>query len=169
MSKKNKMLLAILIISTIIVTIFSTSKYKTAVATSDKAKTAVPIITINSEPLNISLNPTNGEQSYLFEVANYTGNKESEVSMEYYIKISNSNNLPLKYELYNYDETEKLEIGDNLLSEEGTTESVSMPVSSGKQSAKYMLKIKWEQDEKNKIYNKEIDYVQVSVNSKQID
>lgn len=169
MNKKNRLLMLIVIISTILVTTVSISKYKTAVATSGNTKTAVPIINVNSESLNVILNPTKSEQSYIFAVANYTGSKESEVSMEYSIKISNSNNLPLKFELYNYDETTKTERGENLLLDDSTTENVSMLVSGGKQSVKYVLKIKWQQNENNKSYNKEIDYVQINVNSKQID
>lgn len=168
MNKKNRILLLIVLISTVIVTMVSFSKYKTAVATSDSTRTAVPIITMNSEPLNLSINPAENEQSYVFEIANYSGNKESEVSMEYSIRINNSKNLPLIFELYDYNEETKTEIGENLLSADNVTSNISMLVGT-KQSNKYILKIKWQEDERDYKYNKEIDYVQINVNSRQMD
>lgn len=168
MNKKNRILMLIVIVSTIIVTTVSISKYKSTVASSDTAKTAVPIITVNADPVNININPASNEQNYIFEVANYNGDKESEVSMEYSIKINNSKNLPLTFELYNYDENRKAEIGSNLLSQDNITGNVSMLVG-GKQSNKYMLKIKWQEDKRDYTYSKEIDYVQIGINSRQMN
>lgn len=168
MNKKNRILMLIVIVSTIIVTTVSISKYKTAVATNDTARTAVPAITVNAEPLNININPASNEQNYIFEVANYNGDKESEVSMEYSIKINNSKNLPLTFELYNYDENTKAKIGSNLLSQDNVTGNVSMLVG-GKQANKYILKIKWQEDKKDYTYSKEIDYVQIGINSRQMN
>lgn len=168
MNTKNRILMLIVIVSTIIVTTVSISKYRSTVASSDTARTAVPIITVNAEPLNININPVNNEQRYIFEVANFNESKESEVSMEYSIKINNSRNLPLTFELYNYDEATNAEIGNNLLSQDNITGTVSMLVG-GKQSNKYILKIKWKEEKKDYLYSKEIDYIQIGINSRQMN
>jgi len=88
--------------------------------------------------------------------------------MEYSIRINNSKNLPLIFELYDYSEETKTEIGENLLSADNVTSNISMLVGT-KQSNKYILKIKWQEDERDYKYNKEIDYVQINVNSRQMD
>lgn len=170
MNKKNRKLFLLAIITTIIVTAWSISKYKATTATSDATRTAMPVINLNESntDLNFEINPVNNIQNYVFEVTNYSGNNESEVSMEYNIKLSNSKNLPLNYSIYKYNKETKKEEGENLLLENNITERFCMQVGS-KQTDTYILKIEWKEGENSYLYSKEIDYIQISVNSRQID
>jgi len=157
-------LMFLCIITTIIVSIISFSRYKTSVATDAKSKVAVPIIELNAEnsvlPINIS--PSQSENIYTFKVANNDGENESEVSMEYTLQINSLGNLPLDFELYN-QENENV----NLLNENKLTETIQLNV--GEEPHIYNLKIKWKEDRKSYEYSQTIDYIQVVLKSQQKD
>lgn len=168
MNQKTKYLFLAVLITTIIVTAFTLSRYRTTVFSKSSAKVATPVINLSNDTLNIEINPVQNLQSYVFEVSNYEDENESEVSMVYNLQIKTANALPLEFELYNYDETTNAETGNNLLVTNNTTDEIEMKEGQ-KRTNKYILKIKWKEDQKNYLYSKEIDYIQLVLNSHQAD
>ncbi|MBR1802456.1 MAG: hypothetical protein IJ777_00540 [Clostridia bacterium] len=155
------------IITTMIVTVLTSSRYESSTASSDNAKVAVPVINLSSNTLDLSINPNTDEKEYVFKVTNTEDEKQTEVTMEYAIQIKSLGNLPLEFELYQYEDGV---LGNtNLLSGNGSiTNFIKMGLNE-KIEHTYMLKIKWRQTEKSYQYNKTIDYVQVVLDSKQVD
>lgn len=181
MNRKNKVLLFAVIITTIIITTFALSKYKSTMFSKSSASPAIPVISLISNTLNVDLkiNPVNKEQDYIFKVSNYESNDKvltagttsseiiSEVAMKYVLQLKTLNILPLKFELYNYDEDNKIISGENLLTD-NKTKSVVMDFNK-KEVQTYMLKVKWKDGNDNYLYSKEIDCVQLVLNSEQVD
>ena len=149
---------------TIISATLSISGYKTVSSSTDNAREAIPVINISSNLLNIAIeiNPLKEIPDYVFEVSNYDEQKESEVSMEYNLQIKTSNSLPLEFEIYNYYDDNKTNLLVN-----NSTNKIKMDV--GQENNKYGLKIKWKENQKNYLYSQEIDYIQLILNSEQID
>ena len=143
------------------------------------------------EAVRTLTSPVDKEKDYIFQVANYTTQKDdeieiqsldlstenassintsetiSEVTMQYNLQIKKSNILPLEFELYNYDENTNKAVGENLL-----TNSISNNATIGfgeKQTQTYILKIKWKDGKDNYLYSKEIDCLQLVLNSEQVD
>ena len=131
---------------------------------SDSVQVAVPIINLEENVLDVRINPTDTEKDYVFKVSNKEEDKKSEVSMQYTLEIKNTNNLPLKFELYNY--ANGAIVGENLLSNNKTQ---IIPLKLNDEEQGYQLKIKWNQENKNYQYAKVIDYVQIVLDSSQID
>lgn len=152
--------------TTIIVATISLSKFKTTIATASNAKAAVPVIDLSSTSLNISIAPLE-EKTYTFSVANNKDGQKSETAMEYTLQIKTLSNLPLEFELYTYDNSE---IGENnLLSGNGNiTDKIPMNIEENV-SHTYQLKIKWKTDEIDYRYSQVADYVQIVLNSSQVD
>ena len=159
-------LILLCIITTIIVATMSLSKFKSSMATSSNAKAAVPIIDLSSTTLDVPIAPLE-EKTYTFSVANNKDEQQSETVMEYTLQIKSLRNLPLEFELYNYDNDE---IGENnLLSGSGNvTEKIQMGIDENTLHT-YQLKIKWSSDETDYKYSQEADYVQIILNSSQVD
>lgn len=169
MNKKNKRLFAAVIVTSIIVIIIAISKYKTTMALKDThTKIATPIVTFTSNELEIQLDPINNEKTYEFEVSNYNEETNSEVSMGYNLEIETAGNLPLKYELYDYDEQGNQNT-TNLLTVNGNMTQDKKLEAGSKTKDKYILKIIWNEDEKNYLYSKELDFIKVKLNSEQIN
>ena len=96
--------------------------------------------------------------------SNKEENKTSEVAMEYTLEINNANNLPVEFELYSC----KSGVTDNTnLLDNNKTSKIKLGLNDEEQE--YKLKIKWNQENKNYQYAKVIDYVQIVLNSSQID
>lgn len=163
----SKTIIMSVIITTIIVTTFTLSKYETTTAGSDNTRTAIPIITMSSDTLDLKLDPENNEQDYIFKVSNYNEQNQTEVSMEYNLQIKSLSNLPLDFELYEYDASNNTAIGENLLTN-NVTENVTTKVGEKTQNT-YLLKIKWREAETNYLFSQEIDYVQIILNSRQVN
>ena len=185
MNRKNKLLLLAVIITTIIVATFALSKYQSTLASKSSATTAIPVISLTSNKLNVNLeiNPVDKEQDYIFQVSNYINSKEngelnsssdnstletvSEVTMQYNLQIKTVDTLPLEFELYSYDDENSEKIGENLLT---NSKSNNIIIGYGeKEIQTYILKIKWKDGMNNYLYNKEIDYLQLVLNSEQVD
>lgn len=164
MDNRNKKLFLVVLITIIISTTLSVSSYKTESLSKDKARVAIPVITLSSNLLNIAIeiNPLKEIPDYFFEVSNYDEQKETEVSMEYNLQIKTSNSLPLEFEIYNYYDTNKTNLLVN-----NSTNKIKMNV--GQKNNKYGLKIRWKENQKNYLYSQEIDYIQLVLNSEQID
>ena len=146
-------LLLLCIITSIILVSVSISKYKNVMSVSDSVQVAVPIINLEENVLDVRINPTDTEKDYVFKVSNKEEDKKSEVSMQYTLEIKNTNNLPLKFELYNY--ANGAIVGENLLSNNKTQ---IIPLKLNDEEQEYQLKIKWNQENKNYQYAKVIDY-----------
>ena len=162
--KPIDILLLLCIITSIILVSVSISKYKNVMSVSDSVQVAVPIINLEENVLDVRINPTDTEKDYVFKVSNKEEDKKSEVSMQYTLEIKNTNNLPLKFELYNY--ANGAIVGENLLSNNKTQ---IIPLKLNDEEQEYQLKIKWNQENKNYQYAKVIDYVQIVLDSSQID
>lgn len=162
--KPIDILLLLCIITSIILVSVSISKYKNVMSVSDSVQVAVPIINLEENVLDVRINPTDTEKDYVFKVSNKEEDKKSEVSMQYTLEIKNTNNLPLKFELYNY--ANGAIVGEKLLSNNKTQ---IIPLKLNDEEQEYQLKIKWNQENKNYQYAKVIDYVQIVLDSSQID
>lgn len=162
--KPINILILLCIITSIILVSVSISKYQDVVTGSNLAQIAVPIINLEENVLDVKINPTDTEKNYVFKVSNKEEDKKSDVSMQYTLEVKNTNNLPLEFELYNYANGGI--DGENLLSD-NKTQAIPLKLNNGEQE--YQLKIKWNQENKNYQYAKVIDYVQIVLNSSQID
>lgn len=165
MNKRNKKLFLAVLITSIIISTLTLSKYKTTLASKDKARVATPVISLSSSSLNVGIEINSNIEipDYVFEVSNYDEQKESEVTMDYVLRVKTSNSLPLEFELYNYeDETQA-----NLLT--GNSTSKIRMDANQKTNQKYGLKIKWNKNQKDYLYSNEIDYIQLVLNSEQVD
>lgn len=169
MNKKNKRLFVAVIITSMMIIIMAISKYKTTKALKDTdTKIATPIVTFTLKELEIQLDPTHKEKTYEFEVSNYNEQTESEVSMNYNIEIETAGNLPITFELYDYDENGNQNTSNLLAINGNMTQDKKLEVGS-KTKDKYILKMIWNENETNYLYSKEIDFVNVKLNSEQID
>lgn len=163
----SKTIIILVVITTIIVTVFTLSKYQATSAGSDKTRVAVPMITLSSDILELKLNPVNNEQDYIFNVSNYDEQSKTEVTMKYNLQIKSLSNLPLDFELYAYDVENQSQTGQNLLTG-NVTENMTMGVNE-QVAHTYLLKIKWRENETNYLFSQEIDYVQIVLSGNQID
>ncbi len=178
MNRKNKILLIAVIITTIIVATFALSKYQSTIASQTNTSPAIPVISLASNTLNVDLeiNPADKEQKYIFQVSNYNKQKDddviisnvvSEVRMQYKLQVKALDILPIEFELYNYDNENNKVFGENLLNN-NITENILMDFGE-KTTQTYELKIKWKNNKDNYLYSKEIDCVQLVLNSEQVD
>lgn len=162
--KPINILVLLCIITTIILISVSISKYTNVISGGDSAQVAVPIINLEENTLDININPNDLEKEYVFKVSNKEEDKISEVAMEYTLEINNANNLPVEFELYSC----KSGVTDNTnLLDNNKTSKIKLGLNDEEQE--YQLKIKWNQENKNYQYAKVIDYVQIVLNSSQID
>ena len=165
MNRKNKILLIAVVITT-------------TMASQTNTSSAIPVISLASNTLNVDLeiNPTDKEQNYIFQVSNYNKQKDddgiisdvvSEVRMQYKLQVKALDILPIEFELYNYDNENNKVLGENLLNN-NITENILMDFGE-KTTQTYELKIKWKNNKDNYLYSKEIDCVQLVLNSEQVD
>lgn len=157
------------IVTTIIVTALTLSKYESSVASSDNTKVATAIMNLSSEMsvIPVSVSPLEKEKEYIFKVSNIEEEKSSEVSMEYTLKIENLGNLPLDFELYTYDE-EKIGNSNLLVGNGNITDKIEMKLND-EGIHTYKLKIKWREGENSYLYSQTIDYVRLVLKATQID
>ena len=167
-SSKTNIAIIILAVTAIIVLILSIAKYTSTLAANDAATTATPVLTFDtSNSLEVSISPVDGEKIYYFAVSNYTDVQVSEVTMDYYIQINSLSNLPLEFELYEYENNT---IGDtNLLEGNGTTTDEIEIALDEETIHNYALKIIWQEDETSYKYADEIDYVEIVLHGEQIN
>lgn len=164
---KLKNLIMLCIFTTIIVTTLTLSRYKSSIAGSSSAKVATPVINISAENpvIDVNINPMQSENIYEFSVSNIENEQKSEVSMEYTIQIESLRNLPLYYELYRIEDENET---TDLFEKNGDiTEKIEMNLEESKHT--YKLKIKWQEDEQSYLYAQTIDYIQIILNSNQMD
>lgn len=164
----SKRLIMCFIVTTIMVTILTLSKYKTTTAKESSAKVAFPAIDLLSdEILDVDINPTTEDKELIFAVTNTEEEKRTEVAMNYTVKIESLSNLPLEFELYTYDNNTKGT--ENLLQGNGNiTDDINFNFNEDKTDT-YMLIIKWKEGQTDYRYNHTIDYVQIVINGVQVD
>lgn len=169
-SKYMPILIFLGIITTIIVTTLTLSKYETSMAESSSTKTAIPVMDVSSNVIQLEINPIEQENIYTekiynFSVSNNKAGQESEVSMEYTIQIESLANLPLEFELYTQEDVQET---NNLFKDNGSvTETIQIKL--GEEPHTYKLKIKWREGENSYLYNQTIDYIRIVMNSNQVD
>ena len=93
------------IITTIIVTILSFSKYNATIAGNTNTKVAVPVITFEEKTaiFDITASPSMTTKEYIFYVSNSSESLKTGITMEYTIGVESLGNLPLEFELYTYE------------------------------------------------------------------
>ncbi len=168
--KKIKLhnLIFIYIITTIIVTVFSFSKYVTTVSRDNKAQLA-------AMATNMSVNIALTQEAYpgfsmVFpvEISNTENGRVCDVSQEFILKIDSAEmeNLPLEFSLYN-DEFCTSEIEEI---EKDTFMSENFKFAAGVEETKtYFLKVYWPENEKNESLAFEIGYFSVEILATQVD
>lgn len=161
-------LIFIYVITTIIVTVFSFSKYVTTVSAENKA-------TLAAMATNMSVNIALTQEAYpgfsmVFpvEISNKENDTICEVSQEYVLRIDRADmeNLPLEFSLYNDEfctsEIEEIQ-KDTFLSE-------SFKFTAGVEDTQtYYLKVYWPENEKNELLAFEIGYFSVEIIATQVD
>lgn len=171
--KKHKMsvqkLIILCIVTTIITTTLTLSKFKSSAEVGDNTKVAYPILNLSAETsvIPVSISPAQSEHTYTFSVSNKETDKESQVSIEYTIQIESLENLPLEFELYTYDNEE---LGsENLFSGNvKVTDKIQIKINSDNTHT-YQLKINWREGETSYLNSQTIDYIQIVVDSNQMD
>lgn len=162
-------LIFLCIITTIIVAVISLSRYRTSIAGHSNAKVAIPVINLATEEetiLDVSIVPGE-EKEYIFSVENNKEEQKSEVTMEYTLQIKGLSNLPFEFELYTYENGVKGE--KNLLATSGNTTGKYEIDFNQNIKHTYKLLIKWRDEEISYKYSKVADYVQIVLNSNQVD
>lgn len=111
---------------------------------------------------------------YALSVANYSGARTSEVTLNYNLEIATAGNLPLKFTLYSVsDDDQKSEIGsftESTTEEKHTFAIKSMAFEPGKQEVhKYALEMQWDGSTKEAGYANIPDYIRININVEQAD
>ena len=103
-SRIDKLLIAA-VITTIIVTILSLSRYNATTAGNSNTKVAIPVITFEEKTaiFDITASPSMSTKEYIFYVSNSSESLKTDVTMEYTIEVYSLGNLPLEFELYTYE------------------------------------------------------------------
>ena len=112
------------------------------------------------------------EKSYLFSVMNNKGNKVSDVTVEYQLKIKTFHFIPLNINLYEIKDGKEEFVGtcDETSSRNEEKELVcNMPIKefkkNQKEQADYKLKIDFLTDYNDEIYSNLVDYIKIEVES----
>ena len=158
----------IYVITTIIVTVFSFSKYVTTVSTDNKAKLAAMA---NSMSVDIALTQEvypGFAMVFPIEITNKDEEKVCDVAQEFILRIDRAEmeNLPLVFSLYN-DEfcTNEIEA-----LEKDVFEAENFEFAAGVEETKtYFLKVYWPENEKNEALAFEIGYFSVEIIATQVD
>jgi len=164
--KSNKNLIkyiSLLIITTIIVVCLSFSKYYSTIAGIKTTKVAVPIINMEGTIILEDLAPGK-ENAYEFSINNGKENA-TETTMKYKIKIETQKDLPLIITLH---EQNGVTLSENLLDDAMTT-AENIMTTEEIITKNYVLKVKWDDNYKSYKYASEIDYINIIVDSEQVD
>lgn len=164
----------ITIITIVLFTSFSLSKYKTTSTGSSGGRVAQYVLKINEDStVNIPITDIkpNSSQEYYFEIINEENGKKNEVTLEYTIELENIANLPLEFTMYKYNEEtkqyEEIKLNANI------TDKIKMMADESK-NHKYKIEIKWKDNNGEATYDsykysKTLDYIKIIVNAKQVD
>lgn len=163
-----KFAILLLIITTIIASILSVSKFRLTINKNSNTTIAIPILgsqTINLEK-QVYPDMTPIEYDLIVENSNLNG-KKSEVNLSYTIEVQNMGVIPLKIAIYKSVNNQPT--GENLLTDGITTPEKMLIWQS---NHKYKLIISW--DDTNEDYNSykysgETNYLKIDINAVQVD
>lgn len=162
-------LIILLIVTSMIVMIFSLSRYKATVATQDVTKVAIMGNNVNFNIENsISGYPGCTDMLYPIQITNEDENQICEVTQKFNMKLTGLEeaNIPLEINLYRDSAcTNKMNANEN-----GIYESNDFKFSAGvKNTITVYLKIRWPANKNSDYYALEIDYFKINVELTQID
>ena len=169
--KNNKILIiniciiaSILIIVSIISVIFS--KYITRVDGTASIIVAHPKLALyDSNNILYCAVPTCDDE-IIFSVDNSESyGIMSQVALKYNIQVESCNNLPLEFELYKYENSER--VGENLFYGTGSTTKDFLIEHTVDTSHCYCLVVKW--TDRDYKYSNTLDYIRITVNAAQTD
>ncbi len=178
MKKRPRLLLYLLlaVVATMLATTGTMAKYSSQFSASASAQVAAfaggGTLDFDLDLEDIAPGDTRTVQ---FTVQNYDGERNCEVALDYEIAIDTMGNLPLTFTLLGKKETGDSEKGSQLagpLDKELTASGGKLPVAVGESSRKqhtYELSISWPKEETNEDYSQEIDFVTVTVTTKQAE
>lgn len=172
--KKPKILVIVTLITTMLVTFISLSRYESTIAGKSEGRIATYILGISTNNIiNVPISPVtpNNSQEFYFELTNKDENeKKNEVTLQYTIQLENMANLPLDFLLYKFNETtteyDKIQLNANI------TDNIKYITE--ETNHKYKLEIKWKENTQNTTYDsykysKTLDYIKIRVNAVQVD
>ncbi len=168
--KKNidlKNILVLVLITTILATCITLSRYKSMFAAPRSyANVGKPIINVDTnQTMTLEAMKPGDTKEYIFSVKNQEGNQTTDTAMAYTIKIETGSFLPLAIELYSVDNG--IVGTNNLLSSLNTTGEQQLSIIT--ESHDYRIVVKWLGTDNNYQYSEEIDYIKIIVDSYQIN
>lgn len=119
--------------------------------------------------------PGMSEKTVRFNVVNYSGDKVSEVAMDYEIQIETTGNLPLAFSLRGDKQSGDSDPNSLLVGtmDPDTRKAVGgrLPIAGAGQKTEhtYQLTVTWPETEASVDYSKEIDMLTIRVNAAQVD
>ncbi len=140
---------------------FTTSRYIGELQ-SDSDIVAIPILTLSNNQLEVKVEDMlPGETREVpFIVSNKENDQLNEVLLDYNIKITSDNIIPLTLELYN-DKDEKLTLTENKTAEE------RMPYDA-EATRNYKLKIIWNEKDNDYTYANKTSHISVELTGTQV-
>lgn len=159
----------LVVITTIIVSILSFARYRTTISGENVASIAVPVITLSDNVLELENLRPNTNFEYDFYVTTKYDGKVSDVTMEYDLELIKYSNIPLKVQLYKRDD-EQNTLQECVLNDENRTEKriISFGENDG-QTHNYKITIMWDGTDNDYRYNLETEYIEIKLNSTQIN
>lgn len=137
------------------------SRYVSSSSSEPTVNVAVPIFNTSIESLLVPLDEMYPGQTktYNFSVSNYSGNKRSDVTLDYVINIERSTNMPVTVELY------KNGINTNVLTNYA---SPTYTMSHGTDALdNYQLVINWPSQYDDEVYANLTEYMQIVISANQ--
>ena len=152
------------------------ARYTTQVSGEDSARVAIfghdESIDVPSE-ISAKLVPGSSAE-YALSVANYSGARTSEVTLNYNLEVATAGNLPLQFTLYSVsDNGQRSEIGsfaESSTEKEHTFPKADMAFEAGTQAEhKYVLDMQWDGSTDAAGYANIPDYIRININVEQAD
>ena len=160
-------LMFIYVITTVIVTVVSFSRYVTTVSTESGARLAAMASTMSVDIALTQEAYPGFEMVFPIEVTNKENERVCDVSQKYTLEVDRAEmeNLPLDFSLYR-DEfcTDEIESDDDIFSADDFSFKAGV-----EETRNYYLKVRWPENEKNEALAFEIGYFSVKIVATQID
>lgn len=163
-----KTYLLYLIMVAVLVTGTSFARYTVSVDGGDSIGVAKPILswdlsggTLNPETLNLGAMMPGDNKSYQLAVTNTDDDKTSDVSIDFYVVITTTNEIPLTITLKENTEGGKTFVQDGT-TKKVTTDSYTFNVGSG-QIIEFVLKVDWNSDDNSPDNQGKTDTITIEV------
>jgi len=168
---KPGILVFLTIITTIIIALFSISKYQSTIAEDDTGNVA-KIILNKSQDIGISLDGDDfypgSTYIYEFGITNEDNGHVLETKMNYTITVKDLGYIPLTYTLETVSVTGSgTAINDTTLKKGVATNNGVMPLTADTHT--YKLHIHWNETDNNVNYSKLLENIKISIDAMQID